>query len=82
MDCKKVYKHIRENLIEDPKSSACIEIKKHREVCPNCKAYLGSLKKTVVLYKEFNVPPLKLSGGKKLKFSKNPPIRLKKNKEP
>jgi len=53
MDCKQAYKYICENLDDDLNSPACTEIKKHLDNCPNCVAYLRTLKKTILLYKQY-----------------------------
>lgn len=49
--CKDVVKHVCDNLDEGLNSSRCREIKKHLAKCPNCAAYLDSMKNTVSLYK-------------------------------
>jgi predicted anti-sigma-YlaC factor YlaD len=54
--CKKVAKHLQEELDTQLRSRACREIKRHLESCPNCTAYLDSLKKTVLLYRRFPDP--------------------------
>jgi predicted anti-sigma-YlaC factor YlaD len=66
MDCRKVYRHICENLDEDLDSRRCREIKKHLQACPHCQAYLDSVKKTVTLYRELESPPLSLRSRRKL----------------
>ncbi len=54
--CKHVYEHICENLDQELDSPQCREIKKHLEACPDCMAYLDSLKKTVSLYRAVPAP--------------------------
>jgi len=49
--CKKVYQHICESLDEDLGTPRCRAIKLHVDSCPNCKAYMASLKKTIRLYR-------------------------------
>ncbi|MBI4536187.1 MAG: zf-HC2 domain-containing protein [Ignavibacteriae bacterium] len=51
MNCKKVYLHICESLDEDLNSPRCREIRNHLDDCPNCRAYLDSIKKTITLYR-------------------------------
>lgn len=75
MNCKKALKHICENLDEDIKSDKCLEIKNHLDHCPDCKIYLDTLKKTVVLYKTYLNQPESLS-HKKLLHN----IKIKDNK--
>lgn len=56
MKCKGVYEYICENLDADMKSAKCRAIKKHLDSCPNCSAYLDSLKKTILLYRNEPAP--------------------------
>jgi len=58
ISCKEVAKHICGELDEQVNSPRCREIKKHLESCPNCTAYLDSLKKTVRLYHDYPCPSL------------------------
>ena len=51
MECIKKLEEICDRLGEDLDSEKCREIKKHLEDCPNCCAYIDTLKKTVELYK-------------------------------
>lgn len=53
MQCPEVLEHICEELDVKMSSAKCREIKKHLEGCPNCTAYLDSLKKTIKLYKTY-----------------------------
>ena len=64
--CKDVAKHLCENLDQQLNSRMCREIKKHLQDCPNCTAYLDSLKKTISLYQGVSTPPLSNSAHKKL----------------
>jgi len=48
--CKRVYRFICENLDQTMDSPRCRAIRKHLDDCPDCRTYLDSLKKTVVLY--------------------------------
>lgn len=71
IDCNKTYKFICENLDQDLKSPACIQIKKHLEECPKCKANLETLKVTILLYKNQSYPVLEKSiSGQILKLVK------------
>ncbi|MBI5474742.1 MAG: hypothetical protein HY961_20575 [Ignavibacteriae bacterium] len=56
MKCEGVYKYICENLDANMKSARCRAIKKHIDSCPDCSAYLDSLKKTIMLYKKESGP--------------------------
>ncbi len=69
--CKKIYRHICENLDSNLNSPTCIQIKKHLDNCPNCTAYLHTLKKTVLLYKNQKSPILGKSARKNLVLSLN-----------
>lgn len=53
--CKKVYQHICESLDEDLDTPRCRAMKRHIESCPNCRAYMASLKKTIRLYRSLPV---------------------------
>ena len=64
--CKDVALHICENLDEDINSPRCRQIRKHLSKCPNCTAYLDSLKKTVALYKRARNP--RLAGKTRLRL--------------
>jgi predicted anti-sigma-YlaC factor YlaD len=68
MDCKRTYKYICENLDVDLNSPACAQIKKHLDDCPNCMAYLDTLKKTILLYQEYDKPELRKSPKERLKY--------------
>jgi len=59
IDCGNVVKYICDNLDEGLNSRRCREIRKHLKNCPNCTAYLDSLKKTVLLYKRIRKPSSK-----------------------
>lgn len=48
--CTDVLHHICEELDTKISSAQCREIKRHLAKCPNCTAYLDSLKKTIKLY--------------------------------
>ncbi len=56
MEYDDVYKFICENLDQGLNSAQCEEIKRHLENCPECKAYLDSLKRTISLYRAEPVP--------------------------
>jgi anti-sigma factor RsiW len=56
MKCGDVYLHICDHLDEDLASPRCRQIKRHLDECPNCRAYLDSLKKTIVLYRALPEP--------------------------
>ena len=48
--CHDVLNHICEELDTRLTSAKCRELKRHLEKCPNCTAYLDSLRKTIILY--------------------------------
>jgi anti-sigma factor RsiW len=64
--CKEVFNHICENLDEKINSPQCREIRRHLDRCPNCVAYLDSLKKTIRLYRAYPQPRLPGRARKKL----------------
>jgi RNA polymerase sigma-70 factor (ECF subfamily) len=79
--CKDVYRHICANLDADLTSARCRRLKQHLESCPNCRAYLDSVKKTVTLFRMAPSPPLPASVHRKL-FSRlatvaPPPRRIR-----
>ena len=51
--CPDVLEHICEELDTRLTSAQCREIKRHLAKCPNCTAYLDSLKKTIKLYASY-----------------------------
>ena len=53
MRCPEILDHICEELDTKISSAKCREIKRHLSQCPNCTAYLNSLKKTIRLYKTY-----------------------------
>ncbi len=61
-----VLKHICDNLDLKPNSKRCREMKKHLSGCPDCLAYLDSVKKTISLYKLYPTPKLSQRARKKL----------------
>jgi predicted anti-sigma-YlaC factor YlaD len=66
LSCKEIAKHICGELDEHIDSPKCRKIKKHLKACPNCTAYLDSLKKTVHLYREYSYPTVTVRCRKNL----------------
>ena len=64
--CKDVAKHVCEHLDEKVHEEYCREIRKHLAECPNCTAYLDSLKKTIRLYRSTPQPHVPAKARKKL----------------
>jgi len=60
--CPDVLKHICEELDTKLTTAQCRELKRHLSKCPNCTAYLDSLKTTIKLYSSVPTehPPQKL----------------------
>jgi hypothetical protein len=58
MKCRDAYLHICDNLDEQINSPRCREIRAHVKICPDCKAFLTTLKKTVGLYRTMPQPRL------------------------
>lgn len=59
-DCKKYFERISEYLDGELDDDICHEIEAHLEECPDCRACLDSLKKTIQLCKEAvkeEIPP-------------------------
>jgi len=65
LSCKKIANYICTELDENTDSPQCREIKKHLKSCPNCTAYLDSLKKTVRLYRKYPDPKVQEQCRKK-----------------
>lgn len=66
MKCEEVYLHICDNLDQDLNSPRCKLIKKHLASCPDCRAYLDSLKTTISLYKAMPIPSVSRPAHRKL----------------
>lgn len=64
--CSDVARHVCEQLDADINSHKCRQIKRHLERCPNCTAYLDSLKKTVRLYVHYRNPRVPAGSRKRL----------------
>ncbi len=56
--CTQALRYICDNLDAQIDSPKCREIRRHLEECPDCSAYLDSMKKTVDLYRRFSVAPV------------------------
>ncbi len=56
--CTQALKYICDNLDAKMDSPRCQEILAHLEECPDCTAYLDSLKKTVILYRRASASPV------------------------
>lgn len=50
---KKRIQQICEELGEDMDSPACKKMHEYIQSCPNCKAFVGSVKKTIELYQVY-----------------------------
>jgi len=66
IDCLDVAKHVCGDLDEHIDSPECRAIRKHLETCPNCTAYLDSLKKTILVYQHIPNPGFPKRARKKL----------------
>ncbi len=66
IDCLDVAKHVCGELDEHIDSPECRAIRKHLESCPNCTAYLDSLKKTILIYQHTPNPRFPRRARKKL----------------
>ncbi len=64
--CTEVAKHICDNLDSQLDTPRCREIRKHIRECPNCFAYLDSVKKTVHLYRVEETPHVSDRAHRKL----------------
>ncbi len=66
MKCNDVYLYICTNLDQNLNSARCRRIKRHIAECPDCSAYLDSLRKTISLYREYPTPHIPLSVHRRL----------------
>lgn len=66
MNCQGVYRHICDNLDQKLDSPRCRQIKMHLATCPDCAAYLDSLKKMVRLYRAVPSPRLTAAAHSRL----------------
>ncbi len=66
MKCSDVYLYICTNLDANLNSARCRQIKKHIAECPDCGAYLDSLRKTIYLYREYPTPHIPRSVHRRL----------------
>lgn len=66
MKCKEAYFRICENLDADPNSAKCRQVLKHLESCPDCSAFLDSVKKTISLYRAEPAPHMPAGAHKRL----------------
>ncbi|MCU0453597.1 MAG: zf-HC2 domain-containing protein [Bacteroidetes bacterium] len=64
--CSEVAKHICDNLDSQLDTPKCRAIRKHIHECPNCYAYLDSVKKTVHLYRVEPAPYVSAKAHRKL----------------
>ena len=66
MKCIDVYLHVCEDLDQNLGTRRCREIKLHLRACPNCRAYLESLKRTVAICGSLSSPPLSAAAHRRL----------------
>ena len=50
MDCNEVLEQLSEFLDEEQRADLCRKIEEHLSQCRDCKFYVDSVKKTIVLY--------------------------------
>ncbi len=66
MKCSDVYLYICTNLDQNLNSARCRRIKAHIAECPDCSAYLDSLRKTIYLYRAYPTPTIPRSVHQRL----------------
>lgn len=66
MKCGEVARHVQEHLDYRLSKAEHRKLREHLHDCPNCTAYLDSLKKTVRLYREYPDPRMPKKVRKKL----------------
>ncbi len=63
---KKILSQICDKFDQHLKSPACRGLRRHLSNCPECAAYLDSIRKTVSLYRRYPTPRLSRSARQKL----------------
>jgi hypothetical protein len=64
--CKQVFKQMCDTLGADLQSPECEALRGHVKECPDCTAYLASLRTTVNLYGSYPTPKLTVRATKDL----------------
>jgi hypothetical protein len=80
--CRDIFRHICVNLDQELDSPECRSIRKHIEDCPDCVAYLDSLKKTVKLYREYPNPTVPAKVRRRLFVTLNLPVPKSRKRNP
>ena len=55
IDHRKYLLEMCEKIDRDPTSPSCKELMDHLSKCPDCAAYYDSLRKTIILYRNYDV---------------------------
>ena len=55
MDCEKVLEQLSDFLDEDAREELCRTIEEHLSSCRDCKVYVDSVRKTIILYQNDKV---------------------------
>ncbi len=58
INCKDIFNRICDTLDQTLDSPTCRDLKHHLDDCPDCLAYLDSMKKTIVLYRKYPNPKI------------------------
>jgi len=77
--CRDAYRYVCDNLDQNLDSPRCREIRRHLESCPDCMAYLDSVKKTVSFYHAMPAPKVP-RGTHKLLLQALDGVRLRSQK--
>jgi len=56
--CRQVVAHLLDRLDQDIHTPPNLTLQRHLMRCPNCRAYLDTLKKTILLYQKYPLPEM------------------------
>ena len=65
-DCDQVLEQLRDYLDEEAKADLCDAIEQHLLRCKDCKVYVDTVKKTIVLYQADRKLELPMTAARKL----------------
>jgi predicted anti-sigma-YlaC factor YlaD len=66
MDCEKVLEQLSEFLDENAREELCRTIEAHLSQCRDCRVYVDSVRKTIILYQNDNAIELPVGANTRL----------------
>jgi predicted anti-sigma-YlaC factor YlaD len=66
VDCRETLKELADFLDEQEQAEICRAIAEHLSLCPTCRYYVDSVKKTIVLYQSDAVTPIPVTVSSQL----------------